>query len=244
VPPILPLTADGRIFRAGGEPWRYKGVSSFQLLDLYARGGDWRGFLAAYDQIRINLGLPVGSGYNLVRVWPYVPRADWGAKAWDSPAPDVVVAFLAMSRGGMVCRAHAADRRRPRAHPQAKQLVAALGAARPPNLLVEIGNEPQVHKHIDTRALKADLDASGFLYASGDVAPFAFGSYVTAAHRSDRGWVAARPRSAGVLSRAAVPMPRPIPPHRLPAIADEPIRTGPGGLQRGRLPRLLRRRAR
>jgi hypothetical protein len=53
--------------------------------------------------------------------------------------------------------------------PWAKALVASLAAApRPTNLVIEIGNEPETHKHIDTQALKAVLDASGFLYASGN----------------------------------------------------------------------------
>jgi hypothetical protein len=222
VPPILPLTADGRIFRAGGEPWRYKGVSSFQLLDLYARGGDWRGFLAAYDQIRINLGLPVGSGYNLVRVWPYVPRADWHERAWDSPAPDVVVAFLAdVARAGWYVEITLLTDDDPARIDQARQLVRTLAAARPPNLLVEIGNEPQVHKHINTRALQADLDASGLLYASGDPSAFAFGSYVTAHTGRTADW-SRRAHDLYELWTGGGPDATTDPAHKVPAVADEP----------------------
>jgi hypothetical protein len=46
------LTADGRIFRADGEPWRYKGVSAFQLLDRFAKGEDIQPFLDAYQGLQ------------------------------------------------------------------------------------------------------------------------------------------------------------------------------------------------
>jgi hypothetical protein len=156
-PPIGRLRADGRIFRQGDQPWRWKGVSAFQLLDRFAKGEDMAPFLAAYK------------GYNLLRVWPYVPVADWGAAAWDAPSPDVTVAFLArVARDGWYVELTLLLDDDPARVPQAAQLVDALKAARPPNLLLEIGNEPQVHKDIDTRKLKAAVDVSGFLYASGD----------------------------------------------------------------------------
>jgi hypothetical protein len=217
VPPILPLTADGRIFRAGGEAWRYKGVSAFQLLDRFARGEDIQPFLDAYR------------GFNVLRVWPYVPRADWGAKAWDSPAPDAVVRFLAaVGRLGWRVELTLLTDDDPARIPQAKQLVAALGAARPPNLLLEIGNEPRVHKSIDTRALKADLDASGFLYASGDAAAEAFGSYGTLHTARDPEWVR-RAHDLLEFFQGGGPDAPTDPPHRFPAIADEPIRPDQAG---------------
>jgi hypothetical protein len=60
---LSPLSPDGRIFRtADGQPWRWKGISAFALLNRFARGEDISDTLAAYQ------------GFNLLRVWPYVPK--------------------------------------------------------------------------------------------------------------------------------------------------------------------------
>jgi hypothetical protein len=217
VPPIVPLRADGRIFRQGDQPWRWKGVSAFQLLDRFAKGEDLAPFLEAYK------------GYNLLRVWPYVPRADWGAAAWDAPSPDVTVAFLArVARDGWYVELTLLTDDDPARVGAARQLVAVLAAARVQNLLIEIGNEPQIHKNIDTRALKAALDASGFLYASGDSSDKAFGSYLTAHTGRDGDW----PRRAHDLLEywtGGGPDAPTDPAHKVPAIADEPIRPDQAG---------------
>jgi hypothetical protein len=221
VPPIAPLAASGRVFTANGVAWRFKGVSAFQLLDRFARGEDIQPFLTAYR------------GYNVLRVWPYVPKADWGAAAWDSPSPDVVVAFLnRVARDGWYVELTLLLDDDPARVPQAAQLVEVLKAARPPNLLIEIGNEPQVHKDIDTRKLKAALDGSGFLYASGDGSDKAFGSYLTAHTGRDGDW----PRRAHDLLEywlGGGPDAPTDPAHKVPAIADEPIRPDQAGYNEG-----------
>lgn len=127
------------------------------MLDRYARGESLDPFLTAY------------AGFNALRVWPYVPVKDWGAKAWDSPAPNVVCEFVAAmgQRGWYVELTLLTDDDSARIEP-AKALVSALAAANLPNVFVEIGNEPTTHKNIDTRALKAACDASGLLYSSGN----------------------------------------------------------------------------
>lgn len=218
VPPIQVLRADGKIFRtADGQPWRWKGVSAFALLDRYARGEDISDLLVAYR------------GYNLLRVWPYVPRADWGDKAWDSPPPAVVVDFLRrVARDGWYVEITLLTDDDPARIPKARELVAALVAARPPNLLLEIANEPQAHKATDTRALKVTLDASGFLYASGDESAKAFGSYLTTHTSRDGEW----PRRAHDLLElwtGGGPDAPTDPAHKVPAVADEPIRPDQAG---------------
>ena len=124
----------------------------------------------------------------------------------------------------------------------ARQLVEALKAARPPNVVFEIGNEPGTHKswppnspnpritRIDTRALKATLDASGFLYSSGDYenSNLFFGSYLTAHTGRTRDW----PRRAHDLLEFWVgggPNDPSDPAHKVPAVADEPGKIADGG---------------
>lgn len=154
---LPPLTTDGPIFLSGGQPWRWRGVSAFALLDRFAKGQDISDTLSAYQ------------GYNLLRVWPYVPAKDWGAAAWDAPAPDVVVAFLTrVEQAGFYVEITLLLDDDPARIEPAKRLIAALAAAHPNNLVLEASNEPITHKAINTAALKDSLAASGFLYSSGD----------------------------------------------------------------------------
>jgi hypothetical protein len=144
-PSIVPLRADGRIFRQGDAPFRWKGVSAFRLLDRFAKGENIQPFLDAY------------AGYNLLRVWPYVPVADWGAAAWDSQPAPVVVDFLrTVGAKGWYVELTLLTDDKPDRYEQAAQLVNVLAGERAnlPNLLIEIGNEPKVHKDINTRLLK------------------------------------------------------------------------------------------
>lgn len=154
--------ADGRIFRlvSTGEAVRYKGVTAFKLCRLHADGQDIGPFLSAY------------AGYNVLRVWDYVTwtLAANGMEGWDSCTPDqwrVFLKFVGL-RGWMVeCTLLTNDD--PLRITPAKALVAALSQdPRPDNLMLEIGNEPETHKHISTASLRAVCDASGFLYASGN----------------------------------------------------------------------------
>jgi hypothetical protein len=218
-PTIVPLRADGRIFRQGDQPWRWRGVSAFRLLDRFAKGENIQPFLDAY------------AGYNLLRVWPYVPVADWGADAWDSPPAHVVVDFLrTVGAKGWYVELTLLTDDQPDRFEQAAQLVNVLAGERAslPNLLIEIGNEPKVHKDINTRLLKGALDASGFLYASGDSSVDAFGSYLTAHTGRDPEWVR---RAHDLLEywTGGGPDAPTDPAHKMPAIADEPIRPDQAG---------------
>lgn len=205
-----PLAADGRIFRVNGEPWRWKGFSAFRLLDRFARGEDLRPFLDAYR------------GYNIARVWPYVPVKQWGAAAWDSPRPDAAVAFLeALAAEGFYSEITLLLDDDPARIAPAQRLVSVLKSAQPKNLTIEIGNEPRVNKSIDTRVLKADLDASGFLYASGDSAALAFGSYGTLHTARTRDWTR-RAHDLMEFYNGGGPDAPTDPAHKCPPVADEP----------------------
>jgi len=215
--PLRPLSTAGRLFLSGGQPWRWMGVSAFQLLDRYANGENIGPFLAAYR------------GYNLLRVWPYVPVADWGTKAWDVTTPEIAVEFLArVARDGFAVEFtaltdDAADRLA-----WAQSWIPAVSAAKPTNLVWEAGNEPKVHKNIDTLALKPMLEASGLLYASGDSSAQAFGPYCTVHTERDQDW----PRRAHDLLEywtGGGPDAPTDPAHKCPAVADEPIRPDQAG---------------
>lgn len=206
------LTADGRIFRRDGEPWRWKGVSAFQLLDRFARGENIDPFLEAYG------------GFNVLRVWPYVPAKDWGARAWDAPSADTTRAFVAYvgARGWCVELTLLTDDD-PARIPWARALVQDLASDRPANLLIEIGNEPRTHKAIETAALRDVLDASGFLYASGDYeeSSSAFGGYLVAHTARDDEWPR-RAHDALDYYQGGGPNDPSDPPHRVPIVLDEP----------------------
>jgi hypothetical protein len=215
VPPTVPLTTDGRIFLQGGQPWRWKGVSAFQLLDRWAHGEDIEPFLRAYK------------GFNVLRVWLYTPRKEWGDSAWDAPGAPTVRAFLdRVALDGWYVELTLLTDDDPVRLPSARALVADLAQApRPSNLLLEIGNEPRTHKAIDTRAMKGALDASGFLYASGDYeeSARAFGSYLVTHTGRDSEW----PRRAHDLLEfytGGGPNDPGDPAHRVPIVADEPAK--------------------
>lgn len=210
---LQPLHTDGRIFRtADGQPWRWRGVSAFKLLDRFARGEDVSSFLNAYK------------GYNLLRVWPYVPAKDWGAKAWDAPPAGVIRDFVqAMGARGFYVELTLLTDDDTGRLAWAKALVPQLGA--PPNLLLEAGNEPTTHKSIDTAALRGVLQASGCLYASGDYedSARAYGSYGVFHSSRDDQWPR-RAHDALEYFAGGGPNAPTDPAHRYPWVADEPAK--------------------
>ncbi len=225
VTPIAALQIDGPIFRTEqGEPWRWQGVSAFALLDRFTKGEDLQPFLDAYR------------GYNLLRVWLYVPRKEWGDRAWEPPPLATIRAFLArVARDRWYVELTLLTDDDPARLPWARQLVVDLSAANPPppNLFLEIGNEPTTHKQIDTGALRSVLESSPFLFSSGDYeeSDRFFGRYLTAHTPRDAEW----PRKAHDLLEYFIgggPKTPADPAHRVPIVADEPIRPdeAPGDL--------------
>lgn len=216
---LSPLSTDGQIFRQGGQPWRWKGVTAFQLLDRFAHGEDISGFLADFK------------GFNILRVFLYTPPKDWGAKAWDVPSPDRVVAFLKRVEldGFYVELVLLTDDDSTR-FTSVRALVVTLKAARPPNLLLEIGNEPRTHKDINTGALKSTLDASGFLYSSGDYEDSRrwFGQWIGFHSGRDGEWPR-RAHDALDYYHGGGPNFPEEPALKVPAVCDEPIRPDQAG---------------
>jgi len=217
--PIPILRADGRIFRdttKNDAPWRWKGVSAFALMDRYLKGENIVPFLDAYR------------GYNILRVWPYV---DWSSNGWGYPNPpsvDQIRKFLSYTQElGWLVELTLLTNDEQRMLDWAKALIPQLAAnPKPGNLLLEGGNEPDTHKSIKTEQLKSALDASGFLYASGNYekSEKAFGKFGVAHTPRDSEW----PRKAHDLMEyynGGGPHAPSDPAHKFPWSGDEPAKT-------------------
>jgi len=233
-PTLQPVHGDGRIFRtADGQPWRYKGVTAFGLLARFARGEDINDFLDAYK------------GFNVLRVWPYVPVADWGATAWDVVDVATIRRFIddVNARGWYVELTLLTDAD-PARLAWAQTLVPQLvQGGCPAGLLFEGANEPSTHKQwplntsspsitaIDTPALRSVLAASGCLYASGDYedSARAYGSYLTAHTARDGAWPR-RSHDALEYFSGGGPNSPSDPPHRVPIVLDEPPKPADVGM--------------
>lgn len=214
-PPLHRLTVDGPIFRSDGEPWRWRGVTAFPLLDRFARGDDLEPLLTTFR------------GFNLLRVFWYVT---WPGTGWGARDAATVRAFCnRVGQAGFYVELVLLTDDDPGRLEPARQLVRELSADPPINLLIEIGNEPNIHKNIDVWALRDVLDASPFLYASGDNErnPW-FGRYLTAHTPRDSEW----PRKAHDLLEyyhGGGPSAPSDPAHHVPIVADEPIRPDEAG---------------
>jgi hypothetical protein len=152
----LPWRADGRIFRVpDGTAERYAGVSMFRLADRFARGED------------ISWVPRVHPRANVARVWAYVENPPWDP-AWESPPPDVVVDFVkTMAAIGLRVELTLLTSDFERRYALAIALAERLAAENPPNLLVEIGNEPLTNKSIDVARVIPVLQGSRLLWSSG-----------------------------------------------------------------------------
>lgn len=220
VEPMTALTPAGRIFLRDGQPHRVKGASAFQLLDQFANTGDVSAYARTYRD----------KGYNMFRVWPYVPVPPWDP-GWNPPPNDVTVAFVGHLRdeGFTVEITLLTDDDQSRI-PWARRLVEDLAGARPANLLIEIGNEPLTNKNIRVEDLKDVCDRSGFLYSSGiyEDSERTFGRYGTHHSPRDREWPR-KSHDALEFYNGGGPNEPSDPPHRMPWLLDEPIRPDEAG---------------
>jgi hypothetical protein len=214
-PPVEVVHSDGRIFRtASGQPWRWKGVTAFKLLQLYAAGQDVDQFLDAYK------------GFNTLRVWPYVVGTTWKGGDWPTPPSGAQAkAFLAyVAARGWHVEFTLLTNADPAKLAWANQFVTDLASGtRPTNLFLEAGNEPRTHTPIDTAALRSTLAASGFEHSSGDYEQSArfYGTYGTAHTDRSADW----PRRAHDLLeyfQGKGPHTLTDPAHPVPWVADEP----------------------
>lgn len=214
-PPTPVVHADGRIFRtATGQPWRYKGVSAFALLNRFEKGEDIGPFLRAYK------------GYNVLRVWPYT---DWPGVGWDvRPSAAIVRAFLKrVGDEGWIVELTLLTTDNPERLQWAKNLLAELSIPpKPTNLFVEAGNEPLTHKAIKTGDLKELLELSGFPHASGDYedASRAYGSYLVVHTKRTTDWPRRAHDCLEWWSKGGSE--RPGPPQHKPILLDEPLKPG------------------
>jgi hypothetical protein len=207
---LPPLSTSGRLFIRNGQPFRWKGVSAFRLLDRFARGEDIGPFLRAYD------------GFTVLRVWVSV---NWDAPfGWEAPPVETIKAFLRrVAADGFYVELTLLTDDAPVRGPPARALVEALAQApRPTNLVLEAGNEPQVHKAIDTAALRGTLERSGFLHASGDSSDRFYGSYLTAHTGRDRGDWPRRAHDLLEYYNGGGPDAPTDPAHKVPGVCDEP----------------------
>jgi hypothetical protein len=213
---LPPLTTSGRIFLAGGSLSDGVEFPAFPLCDRFAHGEDIDPFLEAF------------AGFNLLRVWDYVMWPDTG---WESNTAETWLSFLEYvgARGWYVELTLLTDDDLTRIAP-AKALVRELTKAKPTNLVLEIGNEPREHKHIDVEALWTACAASGCLFASGNNNPEEvwFGKYLTAHTPRDAEW----PRKAHDLKEyydGGGPGATTDPSHPVPCVGDEPMRPDEAG---------------
>ena len=176
------MHADGPIFRqADGTPWRLCGPTAFKLARLFADGADITAFLAYF----------CGLGCNTVRVWPYLPLGHPMGGGWNAPTTDELIDFIRFVRGeGFYTYLTLLTDDDPARIPWAQQLVRDLIEADHDSLLLEAGNEPRINKSIDVHALKGVLDASEYLYTSGEYSDGAlwFGRFLDAHTPRDSEW--------------------------------------------------------
>lgn len=209
-----PLSTVGKIFLANGIPWRWRGVSAFQLLNRYAAGEDITPFLSYYS----------GLGFNVLRVWPYVPTPPWNP-GWDVTDVDTTRRFLDLCKSyGFYVEITLLTDDSSIKRDWAKGYVQALSAPRPDNLVLEIGNEPNTNKHIDTAALRDVCNASGLLYSSGDYDDEGkwFGKFGTDHSGRDNEWMR---KGHNLMEFYEGNGPETAhPPYRVPWVEDEPIR--------------------
>jgi hypothetical protein len=147
-----------------GLPCRISGISAFNLLELYRLGQFPQDFLSNF---------PFS---NLVRIFLYTPKKDWGPSAWDPPDSVTVADFISyMAKlNWRVKLVLLTDDDSNRIRP-AIDLVTYLTEFRFTNLILAAGNEPLTDKNINVFALKGVLENSGYLYTSGvyeDLAKF------------------------------------------------------------------------
>lgn len=208
--PVGLLVPSGPFFTLRGVPWRYKGVSAFKLCARFSAGEDIDPFLDAY------------AGFNVLRVWDYVGDG-WGAEAWHGNTPDEWIAFLRYvnARGWWVELTLLTDDDPARIEP-ATRLVHAIEGTDIDALLLEAGNEPTTHKHIDTAALETVLRESGYPYCSGDYEDSDrwYGTYYVNHTARTADWCR---RSHDLLEFYTGAGPdKPTHPHHVPCLGDEP----------------------
>lgn len=206
-PPTPRLRADGRIFRANDQPWRWKGITAFALADEYCKGHDIAPFL---DQ---------ATGFNVLRVFYY-----WETINAVPPADDCLVNFTRLvARRGFYVEFVALTGPKPIQEAQAlvDHLFQILESET--NVFIELVNEPQAHEKVNPDQLHVPQTA--ILWTSGcydfTISDCMRGNYGVSHNPRDNEW----PRKAHDLFEyyhGAGEGASAIPPHPFPQVGDEP----------------------
>jgi hypothetical protein len=212
---------------ATGQLVQWRGVSAFRLIDKMLRGENPRPLLDAF------------AGFNVLRIWPYVP---WDVGGWDAPPNDEIIACVkTLGTLGWKVELTLLTDSNPRRYPWAETLIDHLAAARLRNLFIEIGNEPTIHKDIPVERFYARLNDSGYLWASGGYEEVfqngdrrQGGRYGVCHTPRDQEWARKGHELLEYHNGAGPDVPHA--PWRMPWVADEPIRPDqvPVEVRRGR----------
>ena len=212
---VLPLHADGILFRKSDNSiHQYRGVTGFQLLNLFERGQDIDSFLNTFNRS------------NTVRIFWYTPEKEWGNKFWDLPSAERLIAFhnYLEGRGFYVENTCATDNDSSKVG-DIKNLIVWLNNAGLSNALLEAVNEPFVKgddDKLDPSLFKNVLNNSPYLYTSGvyqyESLDKFFGKYAVDHSPRDFEW----PRKAKDLQDYTSLF-------KVPAVQDEPIKPGEAG---------------
>lgn len=214
------LVPSGRFFLQNGQPWRWKGVTAFGILNRFAQGRDITPFLEDFE------------GFNTLRVFLYTPaNGGWNETAWGIPPDNVIHAFLDFvgERGWYVELVPLTWSR-----PDAQEIVTHIFTefARHENLLIELVNEPYIYDKPDPLTISVP-EGTPIVWTNGVTTEKARGMYLTPHTSRDAEW----PRKSHDLMEfynGGGPFAPTDPAHRMPIVADEPIRVdqAQGGTRR------------
>lgn len=225
VQPTTRLTTQGKLFMQGGQPWRWKGVTCFPCVNRFERGGNIQPFLDAFK------------GYNLLRVFLWVPVEDWHDTAWGIPSDDGLHRFLDyVGQRGWYVELTLITYATPVTNAQRMVDHYFTEFERHTNLLIELVNEPSVGRKLDARQIH--VPATSVLWTTGGtidgspVDPASGERYGVAHTPRDGEW----PRKAHDLMEyynGGGPEAPSDPAHHYPWVADEPIRPDQAGFNEG-----------
>jgi hypothetical protein len=204
VAPLKRIGVDRRVFSVDGKQWRWKGVTAFPLLNLFAKGENIDPILDVFD------------GFNLLRVFYYV---DWPEIGWGIPSDEKTHGFLryVASRGFYVELVLFPS---PIANPQ--QMVDHFFAefAEHENLVVELVNEPGVGPKVDSATLT--IPQTPILWTDGITTALHRGDYLNPHTPRDDQWMRKAKNLREYWDGGGPETPQ-DPPFKEPAIVDEPI---------------------
>ena len=196
-----------KIFYDGPNPWRWKGVTAFGLMNRFAKGENIDPFLDAFE------------GFNVLRVFYYV---DWPGTGWGIPTDDAVHRFLDYvgARGFHVELVLLTGLK---GQHEAQDIVTHCFTefGRHENLFIEEVNEPGVHDKVDPKILTEPL--TPVVWTDGLTVAGHEGLYLTPHTPRDSEW-ARRAHDLLEYYSGGGPGSPSDPAFHEPAVADEPAK--------------------